>query len=80
MRRLFFVGMLLAMSGCAHRSVSFFYYPGLDRSADHEAHLLQLAEKECGKYGMVVDSLQWRKWTQDDQEELTYICRLPRPQ
>ena len=80
MRRLVFVGMLLAMSGCAQRSVSFYYYPGLDRPADRETHLLSLAEKECAKFGMQVDYLQWRRWTPDEQQELTYLCRMRRAQ
>lgn len=75
MRRLFIVGMLLAISGCAPREVTYFVYPGLDRSADRESHLVKLAEKECAKYGMPLVPRQWRGWSSSGQETLTFTCQ-----
>ncbi|WP_294540562.1 hypothetical protein [uncultured Rhodoblastus sp.] len=75
MRRLFIVGLLLAISGCAPREVTYFLYPGLDRPADRESHLVALAERECAKYGMVLIPRQWRGWNANGQETLTFTCQ-----
>jgi hypothetical protein len=75
MRRLLIVGMLLAISGCAPREVTYFVYPGLDRSADRETHLVQLAEQRCAKFGMTLVPRQWRGWNSDGQETLTFTCQ-----
>ncbi len=75
MRRLFFVGMLFAMSGCAPRDVTYYYYPGLHRNVDSEAHLRQLAEKHCTKYGMTLVPYKWRGWSSVGQETETFTCQ-----
>jgi hypothetical protein len=54
MRIVFLIGALLALSGCASRDVTFFYYPNAPQNSTFPpaSQFYAVAEKECGRYGM----------------------------
>jgi hypothetical protein len=75
MRIVFLIGMLLALSGCASRDITFIYYPNaphngtFPRSQDFYAE----AEKECGRYGMAA-VYYWNTYADFDRVKVIYNC------
>jgi hypothetical protein len=75
MRIVFLIGTLLALSGCASRSITFLYYPNaplndkFPRAQDFYAE----AEKECGRYGMTAVHY-WDTYADFDRVKVIYNC------
>lgn len=75
MRTVLLIAMLLGLSGCASRDITFIYYPNapyngtFPRSQEFYAE----AEKECGRYGMTA-VYYWKTYADFDRVKVIYNC------